>query len=61
MNNLFKIAVSDSISVIYTVGSNENEIIALILDFLDNRELNEIFSGIDFSEEKETVGTTDVK
>ena len=61
VNNIFKIAISDSICAIYTVGSNEKEIIALIIDFLDDKEFSKVFVNVDFGEEKETVGTTDVK
>ena len=60
-SNLFKITVNDSMHIVYTVGSNKKEIIALIIDFLDDKEFSKVFANVDFGEEKETVGTTDVK
>ena len=61
VTNLFKINVNDDLHVIYTVGSNEKEIIALIIDFLVYKEFSKVFANVDFGEEKEAVGTTDVK
>ncbi len=60
-SNLFKITVNDSMHIVYTVGSNKKEIIALILDFLDDKEFSKVFANVDFGEEKEAIGTTDVK
>ena len=61
--NLFQITVNEAggLHVIYTVGSNEKEIVALILDFLDNDDFNNIFADVDFGDQSESVGTTDVK
>ena len=61
VNNLFKITIDDALHAVYTVGSNEKEIIALIIDFLDDKEFSKVFANVDFGEEKEAVGTTDVK
>ncbi len=61
VNNLFKITIDDALHAIYTVGSNEKEITALVLEFLNNGQFNEIFVDVDFGEEREAVGTTDVK
>lgn len=60
-NNIFKITVNDNLNAVYTVGSNEKEIIALVLDILDANEFSKIFVNVDFGEEGEAVGTTDVK
>ena len=61
VNNLFKITIDDALHAIYTVGSNEKEITALVLEFLNNGQFNEIFADVDFGEEREAVGTTDVE
>ncbi len=61
VNNLFKISINDSLNAIYTVGSNEKEIIALVIEFLDTEKFDETFANVDFGDEREAIGTTDVK